>query len=152
VDPPNSISLAAGDPNFLLPDYIVKAVADAIEEGCNHYCFGGEPALTEAISNYYSKYGYEAQPGQIVITGGGNPGLNRAYAAILNSGDENITLDPSYGGGGGMQRFLGVKKVPAAMKKVDGLFRPDMESIKEAISPKTKSLYLDNPGARNCKA
>ena len=63
VDAPNSISLAAGDPNFLLPDYIVKAVADAIEEGCNHYCFGGEPALTEAISNYYSKYGYEAQPG-----------------------------------------------------------------------------------------
>lgn len=146
VDAPNSISLAAGDPNFLLPDYIVKAVADAIEEGCNHYCFGGEPALTEAISNYYSKYGYEAQPGQIVITGGGNPGLSRAYAAILNSGDENITLDPSYGGGGGMQRFLGVKRVPAAMKKVDGLFRPDMESIKEAISPKTKSLYLDNPG------
>jgi aminotransferase len=146
VDSPRTISLAAGDPNFLLPDYIADTVSDAIKNGCNHYCFGGEPELREAIINYYAKYGYDANPDQVFITGGGNQGLNIAYGAILNPGDENITLDPSYGGGSGMMRFLGAKKVFASMKKVDGLFRPDMESIKEAISPKTKSLYIDNPG------
>ena len=49
VVPEDSISLAAGDPNFLLPDYIAKAVYDAIKEGCTHYCFGGDPALRPAV-------------------------------------------------------------------------------------------------------
>ena len=146
VDSPKSISLAAGDPNFKLPQYISKAVYDAIEEGCNHYCFGGEPALSAAISDYYSKYGYKAEPGQIAITGGGGPGLNRAYGALLNAGDENIYPDPSYSGGGGMVRFVGAKSVYAPMKKVNGLFRPDVEAFKEAITSKTKTIYLDNPG------
>ncbi|MBN1683613.1 aminotransferase class I/II-fold pyridoxal phosphate-dependent enzyme [Candidatus Bathyarchaeota archaeon] len=146
VDPPNMISLAAGDPNFLLPDYIADAISAAIKGGCNHYCFGDEAELKEAISNYYSKYGYKAPPNLITITSGGNPSLNQAYAAILNAGDENITPDPSYGGGGGMMRYLSVKNVHAPMKKVNGLFRIDLEALKKAITPKTKSLYLDNPG------
>ena len=57
--PPNPeiISLAAGDPNFLLPDYIKEAVKKAIEIGQTHYCFGGDPKLKVAIAKYYSKYG-----------------------------------------------------------------------------------------------
>jgi len=146
VDPPNMISLAAGDPNFLLPEYIVEAVSAAIKGGCNHYCFGDDPELKEAVCAYYSKYGYTAQPSQISITGGGSPSLSQAYGAILNAGDENITLDPSYGGGQGLMRYLGVKNVIAPMKMVNGLFRPDIEAIKNVITPKTKSIYLDNPG------
>jgi len=83
VDPPNSISLAAGDPNFKLPNYISKTVYDAIEDGCNHYNFGGETALKDAISQYYSKYNYKPEHNQIVITGGGNPGLSRAMATVF---------------------------------------------------------------------
>ena len=143
---PGTISLAAGDPNFLLPDYIAKTVYDAICEGKTHYCFGGEPTLRDALVKYYSKYGYEAQPGQIVITGGGSQSLFQAYAAILNSGEEGITFDPAYGGGRRPLGFFGVKTVYADMKKTDGQFRPDLEALKEAISPKTKSLYIDNPG------
>ena len=146
ADAPGTISLAAGDPNFLLPDYIAKTVYDAICEGKTHYCFGGEPTLRDALVKYYSKYGYEAQPGQIAITGGGSQSLFQAYAAILNSGDEGLTFDPAYGGGRGPHRFFGVNTVWAAMKKTDGQFRPDLEALKEAISPKTKSLYIDNPG------
>ena len=143
---PGTISLAAGDPNFLLPEYIAKTVYDAIREGKTHYCFGGEPALRNALVKYYSKYGYEAQPNQITITAGGSQSLFQAYAAILNAGDEGISFDPAYGGGRSAHRFFGVKTVFAAMKKKDGLFRPDLEALKEVITPKTKSLYIDNPG------
>ena len=146
VEPEDSISLAAGDPNFLLPDYIAQAVYDAIKEGCTHYCFGGEPALRPAIVNYYKKFGYEAQPSQVIITGGGSQSLSQAYAAVLNPGDEGISLDPAYGGGRGPLKYFGAKTVFAAMKKKNGQFRIDLETIKEAISDKTKTLYLDNPG------
>ena len=146
VLPEDSISLAAGDPNFLLPDYIAQAVYDAIKNGCTHYCFGGDPELRPAIINYYKKFGYEAENGQVIITGGGSQSLSQAYAAVLNSGDEGISLDPAYGGGRGPLRYFGAKAVLAAMKKVDGQFRIDLETIKDAISDKTKTLYLDNPG------
>ena len=45
---PEMISLGAGDPNFLLPDYITQAVKTAIEIGQTHYCFGGDPELKQA--------------------------------------------------------------------------------------------------------
>jgi len=146
ADAPGTISLAAGDPNFLLPEYIAKTVYDAIREGKTHYCFGGEPTLRGALVEYYSKYGYKAEPSQIAITAGGSQSLFQAYATILNAGDEGITFDPAYGGGRGPHRFFGVNTVYAAMKIVDGRFRPDLEALKEAITPKTKSLYIDNPG------
>jgi aspartate aminotransferase len=121
-------------------------VYDAIEDGCNHYNFGGEGALTAALSEYYSKYGYKPEVGQIIITGGGNPGLSRAFAAVMNAGEEAIYPDPSYGGGSGMVRFVGAKRVNVPMKKVNGLFRPDVDAFNEAITSKTKAIYLDNPG------
>jgi aminotransferase len=146
VEPEDSISLAAGDPNFLLPDYIAKAVYDAIKEGCTHYCFSGDPALRPAIADYYKKFGYEAKLNQIILTGGGSQSLSQAYATVLNPGDEGITLDPAYGGGRGPLRYFGAKTVFAPMKKVNGKFRVNLETIKDAISDKTKTLYLDNPG------
>ena len=146
VSPPDTISLAAGDPNFLLPDYIAQAVGDAIREGCTHYCFSGEPKLRPAIVNYYKKFGYDVQPSQVTLTGGGSQSLSQAYATVLNSGDEGISLDPAYGGGRGPLRYFGAKTVFAAMKKVNGQFRIDLETLKDAISDKTKTLYLDNPG------
>jgi aspartate/methionine/tyrosine aminotransferase len=140
------VSLAAGDPNFKLPQYIAQTVYDAIMDGCNHYNFGGETALKDAIAEYYSKYGYKPDNNQIVITGGGNPGLSRAMATVLNAGEENLTPDPSYNGCSGMINFLGGKNVRVPMKVVGGLFRPDINAFNEAITPKTKSIYLDNPG------
>ena len=146
VEPEDSISLAAGDPNFLLPDYIAQAVYDAIKEGCTHYCFGGDPALRPAIVNYYKKFGYDVKPNQVILTGGGSQSLSQAYATVLNPGDEGISLDPAYGGGRGPLKYFGAKTVFAAMKKVNGQFRIDLETVKNAISDKTKTLYLDNPG------
>ncbi len=144
---PDTISLAAGDPNFLLPEFIADAVKQAILDGCTHYNFGGEPALKVAISDYYKKYGYEADPNsQVMITAGGSQSIFQAYATLLNSGDEALTFEPAYGGGRSPHKFFSAKTVYSPMKMVDGLFRPDNEALKERITDKTKVLYIDNPG------
>lgn len=149
VESPDSISLAAGDPSFTLPKYVADAVYKAILDGCNHYCFGGDPDLKLAISNYYEKqYGYKADPEkQIIITSGGSGSIFAAYGAILNAGDEVICLDPAYGGGSGGPSYFGAKTVWANLKKLEGgAFRLDEENLKKAITPKTKALYIENPG------
>lgn len=144
---PDMISLAAGDPNFLLPDYIANAVNHAIKIGQTHYCFGGDPELKAEIAKYYSKYGYETDPSQVSITAGGSESIFKSYAAVLDDGDEVIAFDPAYSGGTMAPAYFGAKTVYANLKKRDdGFFDFDEEALKNAISSKTKGLYVENPG------
>ena len=142
------ISLGAGDPNFLLPKYIADALNQSVLDGYTHYCFGGDPELKVAISNYYKKYGYEADPNsQVSITTGGSMSIFTIYAAVLNAGDEAIAFDPAYGGGSRAPGYFGVKTIFAPLEKGDGgSFRFNEESLKNAITDKTKVLYMENPG------
>lgn len=149
VDAPNTISLAAGDPNFKLPKHVADAVYKAIKDGCTHYCFGGDPDFKLAISNYYEKrFGYKANSEQqLVVTSGGSGSIFAGYGAILNAGDEVIALDPAYGGGAMAPAFFNAKTVYAPMeKKPGGAFRFNEETLKKAITSKTKALYIENPG------
>ena len=144
---PMMISLAAGDPNFLLPDYITQAVKTAIEIGQTHYCFGGDHELKQAIAKYYSKYGYQTEATQVNITSGGSESILKSYAAILNPGDEVVAFDPAYSGGTMVPAYFGAKTVFAPLKKLDdGSYDFDEEALKKAITPKTKCLYIENPG------
>ena len=145
---PTMISLGAGDPNFLLPKYIADALNQSVLDGYTHYCFGGDPELKVAISNYYKKYGYEADPNsQVSITTGGSMSIFTIYAAVLNAGDEAIAFDPAYGGGSRAPGYFGVKTIFAPLEKGDGgSFRFNEESLKNAITDKTKVLYMENPG------
>jgi aspartate/methionine/tyrosine aminotransferase len=144
---PEVISLAAGDPNFLLPDYITEAIKTAIEIGQTHYCFGGDPELKVAISKYYSKYGYKTEASQVNITSGGSESILKSYATLLNEGDEVVAFDPAYSGGTMAPAYFGAKTVFAPLMKMeDGSFDFDEESLKDSISKKTKCLYIENPG------
>jgi aspartate/methionine/tyrosine aminotransferase len=66
---PKLINLGAGDPDFNQPEFINKAVYDAMKEGKTHYEFGGVPEFRKAIAEYYSKFGYAIKDpsGQIAI-------------------------------------------------------------------------------------
>lgn len=144
---PEMISLAAGDPNFLLPEYIAKAIYDAIKIGQTHYCFGGDPELKQSIAKYYAKYGYEADVSQVAITSGGSQSILKSYGALLNPGDEVIAFDPAYSGGTMTPAYFGAKTVFAPLKKmVDGSYNFDEEALKNAVTNKTKCLYIENPG------
>ena len=144
---PSMINMMAGDPDFNQPDFIGKAVYDAIQEGHTHYSFGGDPEFKAAIADYYGKYGVEVDPStQVIIESGGSQAIFRSFGAILNPGDEFLVLDPAYGGYSTPAAYFGAKMTRAKMEKdTKGLFRPDMESIKAAITDKTKGMLICNP-------
>jgi aminotransferase len=144
------INLGTGDPNFNQPEFINKAVYDAMVAGHTHYSFTGEPDFKEAIANYYQKYGVDVDPKtQVLITSGGSQAIFQAFGAILNPGDEIIVLDPAYTGYNAPIAYFGAEMVRAKQSKdKNGLFRPDFASIEAAITPKTKAILFctpDNP-------
>jgi aminotransferase len=144
------INLGAGDPDFNQPEFINKAVYEAMKAGQTHYSFGGEPDFKEAIATYYKKYGVEVDPqSQVLITSGGSQAIFQAFAAILNSGDELLIMDPAYTGYSSPIAYFGAKMTRAKQTKgKDGLFRPDFSNIENAITDKTKAILFctpDNP-------
>ncbi len=145
--PPNAINLLAGDPDFNQPEFISKAVYDAMNEGHTHYAFGGDPAFKAAIADYYVKYGVEVDPAkQVLITSGGSQAIFRAFGTILNPGDEVLLMDPCYTGYAQPAAYFGAKIVRAAQTKDEkGLYRPDFENIEAAITERTKAVLFCSP-------
>ena len=144
------INLGAGDPNFNQPEFINKAVYDAMVAGQTHYSFTGEPDFKEAIAKYYKKYGVDIDPKkQVLITSGGSQAIFQAFAAILDPGDELLVLDPAYTGYNAPIAYFGAKMTRARQTKdKNGIFRPDFANIEAAITPKTKAILFctpDNP-------
>ncbi len=144
---PGMINLGAGDPDFNQPEFINKAVYEAMKAGHTHYAFGGDPEFKTAISEYYQKYGVTVDPSsQILIESGGSQAIFRAFAAILNPGDEIVIQDPAYQGYNRPAAYFGATIKNASMSKDgNGTFRPDMENIRAAITDKTKALIICNP-------
>ncbi|MBS7619068.1 aminotransferase class I/II-fold pyridoxal phosphate-dependent enzyme, partial [Candidatus Bathyarchaeota archaeon] len=144
---PGLINLGAGDPDFDQPKFIADAVYKAMMEGHTHYAFGGDLEFKKAIAEYYAKYGITVDPEtQVTITSGGSQAIFQAFAAVLNPGDEIIILDPAYQGYNQPAAYFGAKIVRAKMKKdKSGLFRPEINNIKAAVTKNTKALMICNP-------
>jgi aminotransferase len=144
---PGMINLGAGDPDFDQPEFINKAVYDAMKAGHTHYAFGGDPGFKAAIAEYYKKYGVTVDPSsQVLLESGGSQAIFRAFAAILDPGDEIVIQDPAYQGYSRPAAYFGASmKIANMTKDGKGIFRPDMDNIRAAISDKTKALIICNP-------
>jgi aminotransferase len=141
------INLGAGDPDFNQPEFINKAVYDAMTSGQTHYSFGGEPDFMDAIAKYYKKYGVEVDPStQVHITSGGSQGIFRAFGALLNPGDEVIIMNPAYQGYNQPAGYFGAKLVRTNQTKdKEGIFRPDFANIENNVTDNTKAILICNP-------
>ncbi len=141
------INLGAGDPDFNQPEFINKAVYEAMKAGYTHYSFTGEPDFKEAIAGYYKKYGVTVDPKtQVLITSGGSQAIFQAFGAILNPGDELLIMDPAYQGYNTPSAYFGAKMTRAKQTKdKNGIYRPNFGNIENAITPKTKALLFCNP-------
>jgi aspartate aminotransferase len=95
---PEVVSLASGDPSFATPDFIGRAMTEAIEAGHTHYVDGqGDGALRTALSARLSLVaGRQIADQQILITHGANSGLAAATIATINPGDRVLIPEPTY--------------------------------------------------------
>jgi aspartate/methionine/tyrosine aminotransferase len=108
--------------------------------------FSGRQDLKEAVADHVeARSGLRYDPNsEIVITTAEGDGLLDALLATTDPGDEVILTDPTYAGminrvrlAGGVPRFA--RCVP-----VDGEWRLDIDSLRAAVTDKTRALFLQN--------
>lgn len=141
------ISLGVGEPDFDTPWHIRAEAIYAIEKGYTFYTGNmGLLELREAVSDYQRRrFGLEYDPSQILMTSGASQGIDLVFRAILEPGDEVILVSPTYVAYSPLVQMAGGVPVYVQCKE-ENEFKLTKELLEEAVTEKTKMLFLNFPG------
>lgn len=141
----NVVDFTIGDPDIPTDAVICQAACDAAMTGHTRYSANaGIPELKEAISKRINETrGTNYNANNIVTTIGATEALFVAFMALLNKGDEVIVLAPYWIQYENMTKFFGGKAI--IVDKFKESFEPDIQAIRDAITPKTKIIVINSP-------
>ena len=132
------------------PPVATKAALEAIAAeavkplGLGYCPNAGIPSVRETIAGYLSRQQEVSVSGKdVVMTVGAAGALVSFFRAVIEPGDEVITPAPyfvEYGAYCG--HFGGILK---PVKSIPPTFRPDVESIRKSITPKTRAIIINSP-------
>lgn len=141
------ISLTVGQPDFVTPWHIREVAMRSLEDGETYYTANnGMIELRKEISNYLGrKFSLDYDPkSEIIVTIGGSEAIDLGIRAIVDPGDEVIIPVPSFVCYAPMTELACGKPVFVNTHEKDN-FKLTPQSLKEAITDKTKLLILPFP-------
>ena len=144
---PDAVALTVGQPDFVTPWHIREAGIESLEAGRTYYTANsGLKALREAAAGYLARrFALEYGPEEIMITVGGSEAIDVALRAVINPGDEVIIPVPCFVCYEPLVRMAGGVPVLVETCEKDA-FRLTAESLRQALTPRTKLLVLPYPG------
>lgn len=140
------IDLSLGEPDFPTPENIKAAGIKAIQQNFTKYTENdGILELRKAVCQRLKEdYGLEYKPSEVLVSSGAKNSLFNLIEAIVNEGDEVIVPAPywvTYPEGVSLVKG---KPVIVETREEDG-FLLTPEKLREAISPSTRAIILNNP-------
>ncbi|MHA1604328.1 MAG: pyridoxal phosphate-dependent aminotransferase [Candidatus Freyarchaeota archaeon] len=138
------IHLEVGEPDFDTPRHIKDAAVKALNDGFVKYTSSkGIPELREAIAmDVERRTGAHVQPNEIIVTPGGKHAILCAVLTLIDPGDEVLIPVPVW------PTYKAIVKMAEGIPK-EVLFGEDYsvneEGLKEAITPRTKAIFLNSP-------
>ncbi len=144
---PDVISLGVGEPDFITPEHIRQAGIEALKRGETRYSsnYGTLELREEIAALLQRRYGLLYSPlNEVLITVGVSEGVDLALRALVDPGDEVISLDPGYVAYEADIIFAGgvVVPVPTYARYDFGVRAAELAPL---ITPRTKVILLGNP-------
>ncbi len=141
------ISLSIGEPDFSTPWHIREVGIKTLERGKTWYSpNAGFAELRQAIARYMERrfdVEYEAAT-DVLVTVGGSEAIDLCMRALINPGDEVLVPSPSFVCYAPLAEMAG--GVPVVLEtKAEDMFRLNPETLRAAITDKTKLLILPFP-------
>ena len=135
-----------GDPDFDTPSIITDATVQSLRNGNTHYMPArGSEDLIEAVRMTTGiSRGFIPSEGQITITTGANSAIFYALKSVANPGDEVLIPNPYF------PSYLAAAEIAGITTRyyklsADNNFNPCINSLKAAITPKTKAILINSP-------
>lgn len=143
----NVISLGIGEPDFHTPWPIRRSAIVALERGKTFYTANaGLIKLRQTISDYtYKRTGVRYDPAkEIIVTVGGSEAIDLTVRTLIEPGDEVIIPEPSFVCYKPIVSLAGGTPV-VIETTAENNFKLTADSLKKAITPRTKLLVLPYP-------
>jgi aspartate/methionine/tyrosine aminotransferase len=140
------IHLNIGRPDFDTPAHIKEAAKKALDEGKVHYSSNyGIPQLREALADKLQRENQMSyDPGEIIVTVGGNEAVFIAMMGLLDAGDEVLIPDPCW-----LNYFYCVQMaggVPVSIPaRQEHQFTPSIDDFRSRVTDKTKMIVINTP-------
>jgi arginine:pyruvate transaminase len=140
------IVLSVGDPEFAAPESITAAAIAALQSGDTHYTtIAGRLPLRERIARQHSRSsGQPVDASHVVVVGGAQNGMFVASLCLCEAGDEVLVPEPLYLTYEATIRASGATLVPVPVQADRG-FRIDIQALRDAITPRTRAIFLATP-------
>ncbi|GGZ14042.1 aminotransferase [Streptomyces inusitatus] len=144
-----SINLGQGFPDTDGPEEIREAAVRALRDGRgNQYPPGpGVPELRTAVAEHQRRFhGLSFDPDtEVLITAGATEAIAAALLALVEPGDEVIALEPYYDSYAACIAMAGGRRVPVTLRPVDGVYRLDLDELRDAVTDRTRLILLNTP-------
>jgi len=145
----NVYDFSLGNPNFPAPAAVKEAIIDIATQESPTSLHGymtnaGYPEVRLAVADSLNaRFGTKFDATNIIMSVGAAGGLNVVFKTLLNPGDEVIAISPFFVEYGNYVNNFDGKLVTAPANAKD--FQPDPETLRAALTPKTKILILNSP-------
>ena len=145
----NVFDFSLGNPSVPPPAQVEEALENVLKTRDPVQVHGytsaqGAASVRSAIAGYISKnYGVPQTADLIYMTCGAAASLAITFNALLNAGDEVITIAPYFPEYKVFCEHAGGVLVP--VKGEAGTFQPDIAAVRAAITPKTKAVLINSP-------
>jgi len=146
-DHPDLIPLWAGESDQPTPAFICEATKTSLDAGETFYTYQrGLPELREAIAIHYRRtYGVPFEAARVCVTGSGMQAIQLAIQAVASSGDEIVIPTPAWPNMAAAAELRGVKTVAVPMDFAESGWQLDMAKLEDAITDKTRAIFLNSP-------
>jgi methionine aminotransferase len=141
-----AVNLGQGFPDFDCDPLLIEAVDNAMRMGLNQYPpMSGVASLREAIADkIHALYGLRYDSvSEITVTAGATQAILTAILCVVGLDDEVIVLEPCYD-----SYVPNIELTNARVVRVPltpGSFRPNLDLIAAALSPKTRAIVINTP-------
>lgn len=138
-----------GNPNVPAPIEVKEAIIDIVENEDPVKVHGymnnaGFEGTRSAIANHLNRlHGTKLSAKNIIMVVGAGSALNVSLKTMLNPGDEVLTFAPYFVEYGNYAANYDAELVVVPPNEKD--FMPDVEAMKDRITPRTKAVIINNP-------
>ena len=140
------IDLGGGDPDFITPEHIRIAAANAMNAGDTHYvASNGTPALRNALARkLQDDNGLTYDPSEIIVTTGGKQALFEASMALVEPGVDVLILEPAWVSYDPMVTLAGGNVIHVGLHP-DRNWAVTRDVLETHVTPASRILFMNSP-------
>ena len=139
------LHLNIGQPDIKTPPKALQKVMSIDDDVIPYGSSEGIVSLRKRVATYYEKFNIDIGYESILVTTGASEAIQFSLFSCFDPGDEIIIPEPFYANYLGYTQMSGIHIVPVSSSFEREFELPSTEAFYDAISPKTRAIFLCNP-------